>query len=68
MGAVLFADDLLLIAPNRSALQRMLKEVEIFAEENNIIFSTDPVPAKSKTKYMFVTGNNVGCLNINPYC
>ena len=50
MGAVCYADDVLLIAPTRSALQRMLYELEDFAKESNVIFSTDPVPTKSKTK------------------
>ena len=45
-GAVCYADDVLLIAPTRSAMQRMLFELEKFAEESNIIFSTDDVPSK----------------------
>ena len=48
MGAVCYADDMLLIAPTRSAMQRMLKELEIFAAESNIVFSTDPVPSNSQ--------------------
>ena len=56
MGAVCFADDLLLIAPTRSAMQRMLLEMESFAQEFNITFSTDPSPAKSKSKCIYVTG------------
>ena len=56
VGAVCYADDVLLIAPTRNALQRMLVELESFAEESNIVFSTDPVPHKSKTKCIFVTG------------
>ena len=54
MGAVCFADDLLLIAPTRSAMQRMLLEMESFAQEFNITFSTDPSPAKSKSKCIYV--------------
>ena len=57
MGAVCYADDVLLIAPSRSAMQRMLFEIEVFAEESNILFSTDPIPAKSKTKCIYVVGN-----------
>ena len=56
MGAVIYADDVLLIAPTRAAMQRMLEEVECFAAESNIEFSTDPQPQKSKTKCIFVTG------------
>ena len=32
MGAVCYADDFLLIAPTRSAMQRMLEETEVFAK------------------------------------
>ena len=53
MGAVCFADDVLLIAPSRTSIQRMLYE---FAEDSNILFSTDPTPSKSKTKCMLETG------------
>ena len=55
--AVCYADDVLLIAPTRSAMQRMLFEIESFAEESNVIFSTDPEPKKSKTKCIYVVGN-----------
>ena len=57
MGAVCYADDVLLVAPTRSAMQRMLWEVEMFAKESNIEFSTDPIPGKSKTKCIFVVGD-----------
>ena len=56
MGAVCYADDVLLIAPTRNAMQRMLLELEKFADESNITFSTDPVPAKSKSKCLYVVG------------
>ena len=41
MGAVCYADDVLLIAPTRNSMQRMLIELEEFAAESNITFSTD---------------------------
>ena len=47
MGAVCYADDVLLIAPTRTAMQRMLSEMEAFAEESNVTFSTHPVPIAS---------------------
>ena len=56
MGAVCYADDVLLIAPTRSAMQRMLYEMEAFADESNITFSTNALPSKSKSKCIFVTG------------
>ena len=35
---------------------QMLEKCERFAEKNNLTFSTDPNPAKSKTKCMFICG------------
>jgi hypothetical protein len=57
MGVVVYADDVLLMAPNRAAMQVMLSKCEVYARENNIQFSTDPDPAKSKTKCILVCGN-----------
>ena len=58
MGVACFADDVILIAPCLQAMQLMLNEVENFADEYNIKFSTDPVPQKSKSKCLFIRGNN----------
>ena len=55
-GALGYADDLILLAPNREVLQRMLNICESYAAEHNLVFSTDPVPAKSKTKCMYFCG------------
>ena len=54
MGAVSYADDMLLITPTRTAMQRILLELEIFAQEANVTFSTDPVHTKSKTKCIYM--------------
>ena len=56
MGAVVYADDILLMAPSRSASQAMLSKCEAYAEKNNIMFSTDPDPKKSKSKCILVCG------------
>ena len=40
MGLVVYADDILLLAPNRKAAQIMLSICERFAIDNNIRFST----------------------------
>ena len=66
MGAVCYADDVLLIAPSRSAMQRMLYEMEIFAKESNIIFSTNPVVAKSKSKCIYVVGKKANLVKPAP--
>ena len=47
---------LVLIAPSRTAMQMMLKACEDFGSRNNLLFSTDPDPSKSKTKCLFMCG------------
>ena len=66
MGAVCYADDVLLIAPTRNSMQRMLIELEEFAAESNITFSTDPVPAKSKSKH--IVGKIMGFRGLQNGC
>ena len=56
MGAAAFADDLALMAPDRHSLQRMMKVCEDYGKEHNLAFSTDPDPAKSKTKCVIFRG------------
>ena len=56
VGVVVYADDILLLAPNRRAAQMLLSLCESFASENNIMFSTHPVPAQSKSKALHVVG------------
>ena len=56
LGACGYADDLILLAPSRDVLQRMLEVCESYASEHNLVFSTDPEPAKSKTKCMYFCG------------
>ena len=56
IGACGFADDILLLAPSRSAMAQMLKTCEQFATKNHLQFSTDPDPVKSKSKCIFMTG------------
>jgi hypothetical protein len=52
-GAFGYADDVTLLAPSRQALQIMLDICENFSASHSMLFSTDPVPAKSKTKCLF---------------
>ena len=47
-----YSDDNWALAPSLSSLQDMLKTMEIYAESHNLIFSTDPLPSKCKTKTM----------------
>ena len=56
MGASAYADDLVLVAPTRHAMQLMLGLCEEYSAKNNILFSTHPNPQLSKTKCIFMTG------------
>jgi hypothetical protein len=55
-GAAGFADDIILVSPSRTGMQQMLAVCEKFAVENNLLFSTDENPEKSKTKCLFMCG------------
>ena len=56
VGITVYADDVILLAPSRSALQEMLKVTEKFAKDKNIVFSTHENPDKSKSKCLWFTG------------
>jgi hypothetical protein len=49
-GSFFYADDGTLLCPSISGLQKMVEICEKHANENNLEFSTDPNPIKSKTK------------------
>ena len=53
MGAVLYVDDLALLAPTRSMLASMLEVVEKYSGTHNLNFSVDQEPRLSKTKCVF---------------
>jgi hypothetical protein len=55
-GTCGYADDLILLAPNRDVLQRRLQVCEGYAAEHNLVFSTDPSPTKSKSKCVLFCG------------
>ena len=59
-GAVGFCDDILLLSPTRDAMDIMLATCERFAARNNLQFSTDPNPAKSKTKCVLFHESKIG--------
>ena len=56
MGVTMYADDLLLVAPTRGAMQQMLDICDSFALRFNVQFSTDPTPSKSKSKCIYMVG------------
>ena len=57
MGVAAYADDLVLVAPTRHAMQLMLALSENYAEQYNIKYSTDINPNKSKSKCIYMVGN-----------
>ena len=59
-GAALYADDLVLVAPSRNGLQKMLDLCQKYATEHNLAFSTDPNPELSKSKSIFMVGKTRG--------
>ena len=58
LGAFGYADDVILMSPSRESLQLMLNICQEFADKHSMLFSTDPVPSKSKTKCMHFTMTN----------
>ena len=56
VGIVGYADDLMLLASSRNAAHLMLRICEKFTEQNNIKFSLDPDPSRSKSKAIYVNG------------
>ena len=58
-GAAGYADDIILLAPCRSAMAQMVKICEDYGKKNNLMFSTDSNPAKSKTKCLYMCGPKV---------
>ena len=51
-GAVAYADDVLIMATSVQGLQEMVSICQQHAQDNNLVFSTDPDPRKSKTMCM----------------
>ena len=49
-GVLVYADDIILLCPSRIGLQAIINICEQFAENNNLKFSTNIDPRKSKTK------------------
>ena len=60
--SVYFADDINLISPSRSASVIILSTCEEWAHSNGVMFSTDPIPEKSKTKVMVVGAKDTSTL------
>ena len=60
LGAVALADDFLLTATSRGAMQSMLDVASAFSLKVCLEFLTNPNPAKSKSKAIFVIVRSTG--------
>ena len=65
-GAVVFADDVLLLSASRSGLQAMVDLCHSFAARKNLKFGTNPDPDKSKTKCILFSKCKKDSLNLQP--
>ena len=67
-GAFFYADDGLLLTTSIEGLQKMVSICETHAIANDLMFSTDPIPSKSKTKcmaFLHGAGNGLRCAPLN---
>ena len=58
VGALAWAEDFLLTATSRTAMQLMLNTASTFAKEVGLEFSTDPIPARSKSRAIYMIGRH----------
>ena len=59
-GCLGYADDLLLLSASRSGLQSMVNSCSVFMKKKKLKFSTNPDPAKSKTKCVIFSKKATG--------
>ena len=62
-----YADDLMLLAPTRTAAAMMLECCEEYAAVHNLKFSTDPLPQRSKSKCIFFHGKQTRLPKPDPF-
>ena len=65
-GAVIFADDILLLSATRDGLQSLVKMFQKFASQKNLKFGTDTNPLRSKTKCIVFTKKRIDYANLAP--
>ena len=56
MDASGYAYDLILLSPLRDSMAKMIRICEQYEVKHSLVFSTDPNPAKSKTKCVYFCG------------
>ena len=65
-GALVFADDILLLSASRSGLQTLVNMCQDFAASRNLKFGTNSDPEKSKTKCIAFSKNKRDLKNLHP--
>ena len=63
-GAMIFADDIMLLSASRSGLQTLVDICQEFVSGKNLKFGTDPDPEKSKTKCIVFSKNKKDRMNV----
>ena len=58
-GALIFADDIILLSASRTGLQMMVNICQDFASQRNLKFGTNQDPSKSKTKCIIFTKKKI---------
>ena len=64
LGIMVYADDVILLSPSRMGLQAMMNICQRFAADHNLLFSTNPDPAKAKTKCIHFSKKNIDLAEI----
>ena len=67
--SLVYADDIyiVLLAPRRQALQLMVVICSSYAGEHNLLFSTNVIPTKSKSKCLiFSHSYTIACADVSP--
>ena len=68
-GILVYADDIILLAPRREALQLMVNTCSSYATSHNLLFSTNIDPSKSKLKCLYFGYNkknvDIKCIDLN---
>ena len=66
LGVFVFADDIFLLSASRPGLQAMVSKCEDFASKNNLKFSTNVDPEKSKTKGIIFSSKTAERTDVAP--
>ena len=65
-GVFVYCDDIFLLSASRSGLQSMMTTCQNFAADNNLQFSTNVIPKKSKSKCIIFCKNPAFRENVSP--